>query len=146
MPQAIRGDYEEACQIVDASPKAAATLARRALQGMIRDFWGIRKPRLIDEIEALKNKVDSLTWGAIDGLRQIGNIGAHMERDVNVIVDVEPDEAEKLIWLIEHLVKEWYVAREERKMRLGEVVKMAEAKKASKSPSAAPKSEKAEVS
>src|SRR5579859_2590363 len=41
VPQAIRDDYLEACQIRDLSPKAAATLSRRCLQGMIRDFWGI---------------------------------------------------------------------------------------------------------
>lgn len=40
VPAAIRADYEEACLIVDLSPKASATLSRRALQGMIRDFWG----------------------------------------------------------------------------------------------------------
>jgi hypothetical protein len=38
VPEAIRADYTEACRIVALSPKAAATLARRALQGMIRDF------------------------------------------------------------------------------------------------------------
>lgn len=138
VPQAVREDYEEACQILEASPKAAATLARRALQGMIRDFWTIQKPRLVDEIDELRDKVDVETWKAIDGLRQIGNIGAHMEKDVNLIIDIEPDEAKHLVWLIELLVQEWYVARHERKMRLSEVALMAEAKKAAKSPSATP--------
>jgi hypothetical protein len=41
----------------------------------------------------------------------LGNIGAHMEADVNVIVDVEAGEAKLLIGLIETLVDEWYVAR-----------------------------------
>ena len=39
IPQAIRDDYREACLILDLSPKASATLARRCLQGMLRDFW-----------------------------------------------------------------------------------------------------------
>jgi Domain of unknown function (DUF4145) len=124
VPQAIRDDYEQACLIGDLSPKASATLARRALQGMIRDFWGIRKNRLIEEIETLKDKVDSMTWDAIDALRKIGNIGAHMEKDVNEIVDVAPDEATKLISLIEFLVQEWYVARAEKEARLLELAKI----------------------
>ena len=36
--EAILEDYKEACLIKDKSPKAAATLARRCLQGMIRIF------------------------------------------------------------------------------------------------------------
>ena len=43
IPVAIRDDYTEACAIKDLSPKASATLARRALQGMIRDFWQVIK-------------------------------------------------------------------------------------------------------
>ena len=41
VPQPIRQDYEEACSILSLSPKAAATLCRRCLQGMIHDFWQI---------------------------------------------------------------------------------------------------------
>src|SRR6185503_5507152 len=56
VPLPVRKDYEEACAIKKLSPKASATLARRCLQGMIRDFWGISKARLIDEINAIKEK------------------------------------------------------------------------------------------
>ena len=48
IPGPVLQDYEEACLIAVLSPKASATLARRCLQGMIRDFWGISKPRLVD--------------------------------------------------------------------------------------------------
>ena len=37
IPVPLREDYREACRVRDLSPKAAATLARRCLQGMIRD-------------------------------------------------------------------------------------------------------------
>ena len=67
--------------------------------------------RLIDEIEAIEDKVDPLTWKAIDAVRSVGNIGAHMEKDINVIVDVDPDEAAQLISLIEILIKDWYITR-----------------------------------
>ncbi len=40
IPSPIMDDYREACAIADLSPKASATLSRRCLQGMIRDFWG----------------------------------------------------------------------------------------------------------
>ncbi|WP_372445280.1 hypothetical protein [Clostridium estertheticum] len=41
--------------------------------------------------------MDPLTWEAIDAVRTIGNIGAHMEKDINQIVDVESSEAALLI-------------------------------------------------
>jgi hypothetical protein len=54
IPAALRADYAEACRIRNLSPKASATLARRCLQGMIRDFCGIAKGRLIDDTSALQ--------------------------------------------------------------------------------------------
>ncbi|MDI6764271.1 MAG: DUF4145 domain-containing protein [Thermodesulfobacteriota bacterium] len=132
IPAQLRNDYEEACLIKNKSPKASATLSRRCLQGMIRDFWGIKKSRLIDEIEDLKAKVDATTWEAIDSVRHVGNIGAHMEKDVNLIIDVDPDEAGLLIWLIETLFQEWYVARYERETKMKALAKLADEKKAAK--------------
>lgn len=111
VPSAIRDDYIEACAITGRSPKAAATLARRCLQGMIHDFWGIHAKNLNAEITQLKDKIPANQWRAIDAVRSIGNIGAHMEHDVNLIVEVEPDEARKLILLIEHLIEKWYIDR-----------------------------------
>ena len=130
IPEPIRDDYLEACLIRDLSPKASATLSRRCLQGIIRDYWGISKSRLIDEINELKGKIDQPTWDAIDAVRSIGNIGAHMEKDINVIIDVEPEEAQLLIGLIEILLKDWYVARHERNQHLQGIVALAQAKKA----------------
>lgn len=122
VPEPIAADYREACAIRDLSPKASATLARRCLQGMIRDFWGISLPRLKDEVDSLEEKVDGLTWAAVDAVRTIGNVGAHMERDINVIVDVEPEEAGLLIGLIETLIEDWYVSRHDREERVKKVI------------------------
>lgn len=122
VPEAIREDYREACAILDLSPKAAATLARRALQGLVRGFHGVSKATLAQEIEAIRDRIDPLVWQAIDAVRGVGNIGAHMEKDINVIVDVEPDEAVRLVRLIELLVKEWYVARHNREQELAAIV------------------------
>ncbi len=137
IPLPIRDDYEQACKIRTLSPKASATLSRRCLQGMIRDFCGISKPRLIDEIKELKQRLDDGkaptgvmpdSVEAIDHVRSIGNIGAHMEKDINVIVDIDPEEATILIGLIELLFKEWYVARHQRAERLAELKRIADAK------------------
>jgi hypothetical protein len=129
VPQAVLEDYEEACLIRDLSPKASATLSRRCLQGIIRDFWGVKKARLIDEIEAIKARIDPLVWQAINAVRHIGNIGAHMEKDIDLIIDVEPQEAGLLIGLIEMLIKEWYIVRHERQEQLKALVKLADDKK-----------------
>ena len=134
VPQSIREDYEEACLIVDLSPKAAASLARRCLQGMIRDFWGVKKKNLLAEIEAIEEKVDPNIWNAIDSVRKIGNIGAHMGKDVNLIIDIEVEEAEKLIWLIEFLIEDWYVRRAEREAKLQELHNMAQEKEQQRQP------------
>jgi hypothetical protein len=99
---------------------------------MIRDFWNITKPRLIDEILALEDKVDPQTWAAIDAVRSIGNIGAHMEKDINLIVDVDPDEAQFLIDLIETLMTEWYVHKHDRDQKMNAIAAMAAAKKVHK--------------
>lgn len=139
IPEALRLDYQEACAIRDLSPKASATLTRRCIQGIIRDFCGIVKKRLVDEIDELKKLVDSSqapagvlsdTVTAIDNVRKIGNIGAHMEADINVIIDVDPNEAQILIELVEALFVEWYVARYKRTQRLEKIGQIATEKKA----------------
>lgn len=134
VPAAIVADYREACQVRDLSPKASATLSRRCLQGMIRDFWGVTKKRLVDEIDAIEEKVDPMTWAAIDAVRKIGNIGAHMEKNIDLIIDVEPQEAQLLIGLIETLVDDWYIAKHLREQRLVGITKLAGDKQAARNP------------
>lgn len=138
IPTAIVNDYTEACRIRDLSSKAAAALARRCLQGMIRDFHGIKKDRLSQEVNELQGKIPRAEWTAISSLKAIGNIGAHMEKDVNLIVDIDPKEADRLIAFIEYLFQQWYVKRHDDEENLAEIqkiagIKMNERKGASKS-------------
>jgi len=126
VPAPIVEDYNEACAIQVLSPKAAATLARRCLHQILRDFFKTHAPKLIVELESVKDEFDPQTWDAIHALIEVGNVGAHPEVDINVIVDVEPDEAGALIRLIEILINETYVARKRRETELGEVVKVSE--------------------
>ena len=128
IPEPIKQDYYEACRIRDLSPKAAATLARRCLQGMIRDFFGISKLRLIDEIKAIKDKVDQNVYEAIEAVRQVGNIGAHMKKKIDMIIDVEPGEAQLLIELIEYLIEVWYVARKKDEDLLSKITALTKSK------------------
>lgn len=134
IPNAILNDYNEACLIRDLSPKASATLSRRCLQGMIRDFYGEVKSTLFLEIKAIEAKVDPTTWQAIDAVRKIGNIGAHMEKDINLIVDVDPQEAQMLIGLIEMLINDWYVARHKRQKQLEALIGLDQQKSEAKKP------------
>lgn len=129
IPKSIVSNYKQACRIKDLSPNASAAMSRRCLQGMIRDYWNVKEGRnLLTEIQAIKDRVQPMTWEAIDVVRKFGNIGAHMKKDVNLIVDVEPNEAQALINLIEILFKDWYVDRHERQKQLATVVELGQKK------------------
>ena len=128
VPSSIVSDRREAYLIVQLSPKAAATLARRALQTAIRDCKGIERRTLYEEIDALRSEVDEDLWAALHGAREVGNVGAHMRGDVNAIVDVDPSEAVRLLELLELVLDEWYVQAERRTKLLAEVRRLGESK------------------
>ena len=85
---------------------------------MLRDFWQVQPGRLIDEFRQIKGTADPLTWEAIESVRNSGTIDAQMESEGAEIMDIEPGEAKLLIGLIETLIEDWYVGREERRKRL----------------------------
>ena len=77
------------------------------------------------ELNYVKDLVAHDTWEGIEAIRTVGDIGAHMEKSVDTIVDIEPHEAELLVELIETLLEDWYVTRYNRKQRtekLGRIV------------------------
>jgi hypothetical protein len=121
LPQHVLEDYQEACLAVEVSPKVSAALARRCLSEMLRDFWQVQHGRLGDEFRQIKSKVDPLTWEAIDSVRRSGMVGARMEIEGAEILETEPGEAKLLIGLIETLIDDWYVGREERRQRLVQI-------------------------
>lgn len=134
IPEQIRKDYEEACLIMDLSPKASATLSRRCLQGIIRDFFNINEDTLYKEIEkaAQQPTITKQQHDALHALRKLGNIGAHPEKDVNVIVDVEPHEAATMIKLVEFFLTEWCIHRHEADELLSNIVSISDQKQAIK--------------
>ena len=89
----------------------------------------LRMEEAVKTVEAEgKKKVEEAEFDAIDSVRKIGNIGAHMEKNVNLIVDVDPGESEKLLRLIEALLDEWYVRRHKKEELLASVRGIAEEK------------------
>lgn len=121
IPAHILQDYQEACLMVELSPKASAALSRRCLSAMLRDFWQVQPGSLSDEFRQVKGTADPLTWEAIESIRRSGMIGARMESEGAEITDAEPDEAKLLIGLTETLIQDWYVGRAERRKRLAKI-------------------------
>ncbi|CAM4308137.1 DUF4145 domain-containing protein [Erysipelothrix inopinata] len=135
IPSTIKNDYEEACLIVDLSPKASATLSRRALQYMIRDFFDVKnKSSLHQEILAIKDKITDDEFNALMSLKSIGNIGAHPDKndDINKILDIDPEEAYILIRLIEHFIDSWYIKRFEQEKLLDDIVNLSKIRSTTK--------------
>ena len=133
VPESIRNDYSEACAIVNLSPKASATLSRRCLQSIIRDFWGIKENTLYQEISELQSRVSVAQWQVLNALRNLGNIAAHPEADVNLIIDIDPDDAVKIIRVIELLIKQWYIERHDQEKLYSEVTSLSNEKSSQKS-------------
>lgn len=113
VPEPITQDYKEACLIEPLSKKAAAALARRCLQNLLRDpnAGNVKRGNLSKEIDQVIPKLPSALAESIDTIRQVGNWGAHPEKYKNTgeIVDVEPQEAEWSLNALEELFDHYYV-------------------------------------
>ena len=51
-----------------------------------------------------------------------------MEKDINLIVDIEPEEAQKLIKLIELLLQQWYIERHNQQELFADIIGIDQAK------------------
>ena len=121
-------NYDEVLDIIIASLKQNNIDAEVVLGGSVAKGTFLKDYDL-DVFVRFKEKVDVDVWESIDAVREVGNIGAHMKKDINIIVEVEPEEAQLLIGLIEQLVDEWYVAQEDRKNRAQKLKDLAISKK-----------------
>ncbi|TDO23755.1 DUF4145 domain-containing protein [Pedobacter duraquae] len=106
-------DYNEACLILDFSPKASAALSRRCLQILLREKAGVKPGELAKEIQEIidSGKLPSHLSESIDAIRNIGNFASHPIKSTSTgeIVDVEAGEAEWLLDVLESLFDFYFV-------------------------------------
>ncbi|UBB89990.1 DUF4145 domain-containing protein [Candidatus Kaistella beijingensis] len=106
-------DYNEACLVVNFSPKASAALSRRCLQNILREKAGVKKGDLANEIQEVidDGKLPTYLIESIDAIRNIGNFAAHPNKSkiTGEIVPVEIGEAEWLLDVIESLFDFYFV-------------------------------------
>jgi hypothetical protein len=55
-----------------------------------------------------------------------------MEKDINLIIDVDSNEAKLLIQLIETLINDWYIVKQKRKERMEKIIAAAKIKQKNK--------------
>lgn len=109
----IRKAYDEARAVLALSPMAAAVLARRCLQHVIRRKLGIERARLFDEIAEAEKREELAkpTRNALHHVRNIGNWGAHPTVDqASTIIDVKRGEAAYTLEALEMVFDDLYVA------------------------------------
>lgn len=111
VPEDWRRDYMEAVSIWHLSPKSAAALLRRIVDGMLREKLD-KSGTLYQMIESLKPpKIPDYVWNGLHDLRDFGNWAAHPKwTDIGMIVDVEVDEVSDCFDVIDVMFDHWYVA------------------------------------
>jgi hypothetical protein len=79
MPDEVREDFNEARQIVDNSPKAAAALLRLAMEKLVQDLTGDDDQDLFNGIGELveEGRIDGRIQKALDSVRVTGNDYVH---------------------------------------------------------------------
>ena len=116
VPESLKADYREACEVLSISPKASAALSRRVLQALLRE-QGYTGRDLARQIDAVLNENDpakilpTSIKANIDAIRNFGNFSAHPITDVTSlqIIDVDPQEAEWCLEIVERLFDHYYV-------------------------------------
>lgn len=132
VPRFVISDFAEACLTETVSPKASATLSRRCLQSILRDFYQVAPRNLAQEIAAVRDRVSDDLWITFEALREIGNVGAHPERDPAIIVEVEAEEATEMIDLLEIVIHETYIDRANRKRAAQKAASIVESRRKAK--------------
>ena len=126
IPQALKEDYLEACEVLEISPKASAVLSRRVLQGILKE-QGCDSRNLHQQIiDVLAQDGPAALPGSlrdtIDVIRHFGNFSAHpiTQETTLQLVDVEPDEAEWCLQIVEELFRHYYVEPDRLRKKIGE--------------------------
>lgn len=128
VPESIRIDYKEAYEILEISPRASATLARRAIQTIIKERFNAKGRTLYDQIESIKGGIYQGEFDILDSIRNLGNIGAHSENDLQLIINIESNDAKLILYCLEFLIEEWYIKSSERMDRIKQLKDLAKSK------------------
>ena len=116
VPDNLRTDYREACEVLLVSPRSSATLSRRIVE-IILGEQGYTQNRLVDRVKAVRKEADSdkklpaVLLRTIDAVWEFGNFSAHQKTNLKTlqIIDVEPGEAELCLEIVEGLFEHYYV-------------------------------------
>ncbi|MDE0724580.1 MAG: DUF4145 domain-containing protein [Alphaproteobacteria bacterium] len=122
IPAHIMEDYKESKLIVQNSPKSAAVLIRRAMHSVMIDFYGAKGDHLKGDIDALEKDesihIDSTIIDVFRGLKDKGNIGAHLKTKGDDILEISLEDASLMIDMFELIVEYTYDQRFDKKKRL----------------------------
>jgi hypothetical protein len=134
VPDGYRKTCQAAAAIIGDSPEASAALTRRALQQLLVDKAGATRRDLTDQIQEVidTGSLPSHLAEQLDGIRAIGNFGAHpiKSKATGEIMDVSPGEAEWNLDTLEGLLDWYYVEAAARQRRRDELnARLAEAGK-----------------
>lgn len=106
-------DYNEACLVLNDSPKASAALSRRCLQNLLREAAKVKPDDLAREIQQVLDSgvLRSEISEGLDMVRAIGNFGTHpiKSKQTGEIMPVEPGEAEWNLDVLESLFDFYFV-------------------------------------
>jgi hypothetical protein len=108
----LANDFREATAVFPKSKKAAAALARRCLQFILKEKAGTKTKDLADQIDEVINGLPSELASNVDAIRHLGNFAAHpiKSKSVGEIVEVEEGEAEWLLDVLQDLFDYYYVS------------------------------------
>lgn len=112
VPPEYYADIKEAYAVLQFSPKASAALARRCLQSIIRNEFGINLGSLGKEIEKVREDklLPAPVLDCLDDLRKLGNYASHPEFNTHTgeIIDVTQEEAEWTLDVIEMIASMYF--------------------------------------
>lgn len=117
VPAPILRDYQEATRILGLSPRSAALLARRCLQQIIQDFFKVVKPQLDKAFDIVcKTRLDPVISTGIAARlgKESGRVSDFIKQGLSLGIEVKAEEARDLLWLVEILLRETYVAKNEK--------------------------------
>ena len=115
VPEAFKGDYLEACNVLSVSAKASAALSRRVLEAIMDDqgYVGRDLDKKIDAAlneTSIQRALPQNVRQTIDVVRNVGNFAAHPTSDKSGvrIIEVDAEEAEWCLDIIEQLFEHYY--------------------------------------